>query len=158
LLCGPRVWLLADVASDRELLDELWSLVDASASLSEVLAALTRAGRERALGFAAVDLEPAAEKVVLRGVATVHLETAGGEPVELECRAGVSTWVEHPAAGAVSAARLAGGDAAAAGDASWFPLRAGVVLASVAELGAPSPPSAPHPAEAPASDEPAAEV
>src|SRR4051794_1404700 len=88
LLCGPYSWLLADRAVAATL-DELWQLVDRGAPLASILEPLGAAGPEVVPAFALAHLAAGEEKVVLRGAATVRLESPSLDTVELVCPAGI---------------------------------------------------------------------
>jgi len=133
LLCGARTWLLVDVPDDAPTLDRLWSLLDSSADVSEVLDELAGAGIEHVPSFALVHFEDGAEKAVLRGAATIRLATSAGRAVELSCPPGVTTWLEYPIGSRLSDVHLSAGGRAGGG--SWLPINTGVALASAAEVG-----------------------
>src|SRR4051812_17076074 len=97
LLCGAQTWILADVVSEPDTRDVLWSLLATSSGLSSVLDALAAAGVERVPSFALIHLERGAEKAVLRGRGTITLAEGGADAVDLSCPPGVTTWLEHPA-------------------------------------------------------------
>src|SRR4051812_35686784 len=139
LLCGPYSWLLADTAVAATL-DELWLLVDGVAPLASILERLGAAGAEAVPAFALAHLSVGEEKVVLRGAATVRLESPSLDTVELVCPTGITTWLEHPVSGAVETVTLVGEGAAAT--AGVYPARRAPLLPPVVVIsraGGPAP-------------------
>ena len=51
LMCGKQTWLLGEIEDDPEAIQRLWSLLDGSASLDDVLAAVESSGEDGISSF-----------------------------------------------------------------------------------------------------------
>jgi FHA domain len=135
LLCGARTWLLADVVDQAGRLDTLWALIGGANDLGDILTVLA----EDDFGFALLQLDPGAERAIVRGDGVVVVRTGDGEPSVLRGPEALPMWGEYPLASLPHDSRLAIRGSAA--PTTWLPISGGVTLAAGAEIGDTSSPA-----------------
>jgi hypothetical protein len=126
VIVGARTWLLADVRPTDPIVARCWGLIRGGADVETVLGAIADEGLRAVRSFAAVQHEPGACRVIVRGAARVGLTDPSGEVRELGAE-GVATWLDRTVDGPVAELRLT---ADAAPEPLRMPLATGVALAS----------------------------
>lgn len=135
-LAADGCLLLVPGPADASVLDRLWPLVDARASVSDIVGELAGAGLRNTGAFGLVRFDGAIATVVVRGDVVVEAATSDGATRRVTAR-GVATWVEttlEAGAGPVTVGVGLEDAASFAADRPILGLRAGIVLCDRIEL------------------------
>jgi len=153
VLAGAGRWLFAQVPPAAPLVALCWPLVEAGASLDDVLGVIAHEGLRAVGSFAAVSRQgDGSARVIVRGGVSVEVTSLEGGVTEVRA-AGVATWLDRAFDVAITGVMIRSDQPP---DAVRLPLASGAVLASAVWIGstvAPdavlSGPSAPAPAPLP---------
>jgi hypothetical protein len=133
VLCREGLVLGVDLATTSERLAVLWPLVRDGSGSAALLDELTRGGISAAPGFALFEESQGFWRVIARG--SVLVEAPGSGVATIDAK-GATAWVERDVPGTPTLVARAGEKAA---DGELLPIRGGVVVATVWEVGPENP-------------------
>lgn len=126
-LATGSTWLLVEVTTESPVVMAVWELLLRGGSVEELLDSLVAGGIAAAPAFALVRLNAHDRRAVVRGAATMSLETAEGKRETLAARVGTA-WIDHVIDEEVATIVLGSGVARAHG--VELPMAEGVSTAS----------------------------